>query len=442
LEVNDSFLNLYRGLRQDVINRTSNELNLWVDPRDRNQMTQTLRTEGFVFNQEYQFQNRFGDRKTVLFSAETIILDGQTCILSVVNDITERKQAEEALRESEGRFHALVEQAADAFFVVDAAGKILDVNQQACRNLGYDHEELLTLSVLDIQQDVPMTDLAELWQQLQPGAPITVTGTHRRKDGSLFPVEVRIGLFEVSGQQYILALARDVTERKQAEQALERLAEIGELAAMIVHEVRNPLTTVWMGLNSFKSLELSPRSQARLNLALEESERLQRLLNEILLYARQQTLDLQPVELVAWITDLLPALQEMPSACDRPIQFSSKSDAAWIRADTDKLKQVFINLISNACEAISPQEQVIWTVQTTNRQAHIQIYNSGDPIPADLLAKLTQPFFTTKSSGNGLGLAITKRIVEAHGGEFAIASSAALQGTQVTVYLPLTDPEA
>ena len=91
-------------------------------------------------------------------------------------------------------------------------------------------------------------------------------GWHQRRDGSCFPVEVRLGLLETNQHRYILALARDITERKASEKAMARLAEIGELAAMIVHEVRSPLTTVLMGLNSFRSLDLSERARRRLEI--------------------------------------------------------------------------------------------------------------------------------------------------------------------------------
>ncbi len=111
-----------------------------------------------------------------------------------------------------------------------------------------------------------------------------------------------------------------------------------------------------------------------------------------------------------------------------------------MRGDRDKLKQVLINLVTNACEAILVQETVTWRIQhlpqqqTPQQQIEIQIHNGGDPIPPDVLPKLTQPFVSTKANGNGLGLAITKRIIEAHDGSIEIESRD--QGTTVTVLLP------
>jgi two-component system, sporulation sensor kinase A len=108
-----------------------------------------------------------------------------------------------------------------------------------------------------------------------------------------------------------------------------------------------------------------------------------------------------------------------------------------VLADKDKLKQVIINLVTNACEAVDPGEVITIDLQTSeNQRVCIQIHNGGTPIPADVLPQLTKPFFTTKASGTGLGLAIVKRIVEAHGGEFGIESGEEI-GSIVTVRLPL-----
>ena len=108
----------------------------------------------------------------------------------------------------------------------------------------------------------------------------------------------------------MLALARDISDRIASEAAQARLAEIGELAAMIVHEVRSPLNTVLLGLNSFRDLDLPERAQTRLDLALEESERLQKLLNEILLYLREPALTLAPIEINALVQDVVATLED------------------------------------------------------------------------------------------------------------------------------------
>ncbi|MDY6937316.1 MAG: ATP-binding protein [Cyanobacteriota bacterium] len=228
---------------------------------------------------------------------------------------------------------------------------------------------------------------------------------------------------------------RRTEQLRQAQAQLvqrERLAAIGEFAATIVHEIRNPLTTVNMGLNYFKRTDLSEPSQARLALALDEASRLERLLGEILLYAKPHALQVTQFDLHEPIGEILESTKDRPNVA--PICFTCDRTPLTVRGDRDKLKQVFINLIQNACDASPLEETVTWRVECKGDRIDLQICNGGKPIPAEVLPKLTQPFYTTKASGTGLGLAIVKRIIEAHEGEFSIASNPQT-GTTVTVCL-------
>ena len=143
-------------------------------------------------------------------------------------DITHRKQAQAALQESEERFRAVMQQAADAFIIHDLEGRILDVNQSTCDTLGYTREELLKLSMPDIEVNFVSAEIQKQWQGLVGGMPITIEGVHRRKNETAFPVEVRVGLIEAGDRKLILALCRDVTERKRAEEALRSEREKSE----------------------------------------------------------------------------------------------------------------------------------------------------------------------------------------------------------------------
>jgi len=137
----------------------------------------------------------------------------------------EREEAQEALRRSEQRFRRLVEQASDAIFVHDLRGRFVDVNRRACESLGYSREQLLAMSMTDIEMGHDHGALRELWTRISSGAHSTLDGVHRRRDGTTFPVEVRVGVFESEGSRLMLALARDVTERKRAEKTLKESEE-------------------------------------------------------------------------------------------------------------------------------------------------------------------------------------------------------------------------
>jgi PAS domain S-box-containing protein len=144
------------------------------------------------------------------------------------------------LTEGEELFRALVEQAADAFFLHDADARIIDVNRRACESLGYTREELLRLSVKDFD---PAFDFAGLdaWERMVPGQPETVERVHVRKDGSTFPVEVRLGVVEVAGRRLFLALVRDMTEHKRVQATLERRAMLLRSIAEVAHKASSAL---------------------------------------------------------------------------------------------------------------------------------------------------------------------------------------------------------
>ncbi|MEW6667298.1 MAG: sigma 54-interacting transcriptional regulator [Thermodesulfobacteriota bacterium] len=148
-------------------------------------------------------------------------------------DITERRLARDSLHESEKRFRMLVEQAGDGFFLHDMEGRILDVNQHACDSLGYAREELLHMNISQIAERIQK----QFWQPLTSGKFVTFESAQRRKDGSMFPVEVRLSRLDLAGEVLLLSLVRDITSRKAAEDELKRsLSEIKELKNRLEQE--------------------------------------------------------------------------------------------------------------------------------------------------------------------------------------------------------------
>jgi PAS domain S-box-containing protein len=167
------------------------------------------------------------------FSRAVPLVDANTTIIEwfgAASDITQSKQAEQALRESEQRFRALVEQASDAFFLHDEEGWFADVNQRACETLGYTRDELLRLNVLDVEQDSDRAAVQADWTGVRSGEAHTIYGRQRRKDGTVFPVEIRLSVCTIGGKRLYLGLARDITERQRTEKALRDSEERLRLA--------------------------------------------------------------------------------------------------------------------------------------------------------------------------------------------------------------------
>ena len=149
----------------------------------------------------------------------------ETRVRELETEVRKHKYLEERLRKSEERLRRLIEHSTDAFYVHDLKGKIVDINQHACESLCYTREELLTLSISDIEMAVADEKHLAIWHRMVPGVPATFDGIHRRKDGTIFPVEVRLSVFETGDDKFMLGIVRDMTERKRVEDILKESEE-------------------------------------------------------------------------------------------------------------------------------------------------------------------------------------------------------------------------
>jgi signal transduction histidine kinase len=237
-------------------------------------------------------------------------------------------------------------------------------------------------------------------------------------------------------------IARRTEEIRLAHEKLvmqERLAAIGEFAATVVHELRNPLTTIVLSLSLIERLGVPAEARPSLRTAFEEATRLDRRVRELLEYAKPCVLDLQHVNISALCREVADGLQALPELEGRSVEiFSSASDVAT-DADPEKLRQVVTNLLLNAIEATPRGERIRCYIEAVDASVVLRVLNGGPPIPPHDLPRLTEPFFTTKPNGTGLGLPLVKRIVQAHGGTLQIDSDTE-RGTCVTVSLPPLRP--
>lgn len=207
---------------------------------------------------------------------------------------------------------------------------------------------------------------------------------------------------------------------------------------MIFHEIRTPLTSILLALSHLKDIELPPESQRQVALALKETQRLRALLNDSLFLSGASQLQFQKLELNSLTEENINLIQTLPAFKERYIQLIPTQKPIYIQADPLKLQQVFINLLTNAAEAISSGEVILCrlNLDLSNNCVWVHIHNEGNPISSDNLPHLKDPFFTTKPQGSGLGLAIVDRIVRAHSGLLQIESN--LNGTIVSFSLPLS----
>lgn len=241
IDVNDVFLRSSGYHRDEIIGRTSQEINLWVNLADRDRALQILQQQGAIHNQEYEFRNKFGEIRIGLFSAEVITLEGESCVLSLTSDITERKQAEKRLQESEQQYRAIFESTSDGLIINDLEGRVVEANPAACQMHGYSYEEFINLDPKACIHPNYYPAFQQYITTTKQGVPFQAEALALRKDGTPFPLEVRGTNFTYKGKPHLLAVLRDITERKRAEEQLREAANRERLLGEIASRIRQSL---------------------------------------------------------------------------------------------------------------------------------------------------------------------------------------------------------
>ena len=298
-------------------------------------------------------------------------------------DITERKWAEAALRESEERFRALIEQAVDAVMVHDETGQMLVANARVCESLGYERAEMLKLNVADFEMNFDSENVKRNWRNLQSGSSMRVDGLHRRKDGTTFPVEVNVGLVQFDGKRVMLAIARDVTRRKQREAAIAAsLHEKEVLLKEIHHRVKNNLQIICSLLN----LQADAVADDAARLAFDESRnrvRSMALIHEQL----YQTPDLAHIDLGEYLETLVASIKRSAGGNSSHVAF--ELDCHEVKLDIDRAVPcgLIVNeLVTNALKYAFPDRQngtITLQLRAENQAVILTVRDDGIGIVPD-----------------------------------------------------------
>ena len=363
--------------------------------------------------------------------------------------------AGEQTRKSLELFRRLIDQSSDAILVVDPqSARLLDVNERACRNLGYTREELLERTMMEIEAAYDGFTWPEQVEKARQGELEIVETGHRRKNGEAFPVEISLKQVTVEGRDYVVAAARDITEKKQLEAKYyraQRLESIGRLAGGIAHDLNNVLTPVTLAVQLLREKMPDAETQGILDLVEGSAQRGAGMIKQILTFAR----GVQGRRIAVRLWDLISETVKMGrETFPRSVQISAAAspDLWTVIGDATQLHQVLMNLCVNACDAM-PEGGVLelraenWLLDEKQARRHpharpgpyvlLSIRDTGAGIPPEILDKIFEPFFTTKTfgQGTGLGLATALGIVESHGG-FMTVESALNQGSCFGIYLP------
>jgi two-component system sensor kinase FixL len=362
--------------------------------------------------------------------------------LAIESDATERVRLELALRTTEARWRAVIDSAVDGIIVIDARGLIEAMNPAAERMFGYTEREVRGRNVNILmpppyheEHDGYMRRYLGTGQQKIIGIGREVTAL--RRDGTTFPVHLSVGEMRVGDERHFTGILHDLSARVRLEAQLREhsaLARLGEMAAVIAHEVRNPLAAVRGAIQVIGSRLPGDSKDAPVTREiLARLDALNSLLNDLLLFARTPEPRFAPVSLAGLLTLTSDLLARDPAFRDVRLRLSG--DPPPIIADAELLKIVFQNLLINAAQAMQNRGIIEARVTTEDSQQRVTVTDRGPGIPPEVRERLFQPFFTTKARGTGLGLSVAKRLVELHGGTIAITFPRE-GGTEVTVSLP------
>jgi PAS domain S-box-containing protein len=424
---------------------------------------------------EIPILHRDGSVRTVLWNSATIYSpDSKTAIATIAQgqDITERKWAEEALRESEERYRAMMEQAADAVFMHDETGRILDVNRKACQSLGYSREELLSMSIGDIDPDAIKAGKHELWGKILAGEQFTFESHQMHKDGSVSPVEVTLSSVHLPLGPAVLGIIRDITERKQAEEEIHRLnaeleqrvmdrtaqlegvnKELEAFSYSVSHDLRAPLRSIdgfsQALLEEYPGKPLDDTGKTYLERVRKATQKMGFLIDDMLKLSRVNRTEFnsEAVDLSGMVRAIAEEYQK--NNPERVVDVTVQ-DGIIVQGNTYMMKIVLENLLDNAWKFTGNTSHPRIEFGTTARDDVLVKSRFSPPLAGgdegeggirksdgektvyfvrdngagfdmayvDKLFGAFQRLHTTDQfPGTGIGLATVQRIIHRHGGQ-------------------------
>ena len=240
---------------------------------------------------------------------------------------------------------------------------------------------------------------------------------------------------------HFLSLSHDITERKRSKELLhqqDKLAAVGQLAAGVAHEIRNPLTSM-KGYTEY--LQLDEKDSNRIeyfDIILEEIDRVNQIVEDFLVLAKPQTVQLETKNIIPIIQNVLSLMEFDARKRNVTFYFDSQLDHILVRCDENRLKQVFLNFVKNGMEAMPDGGNIKVATELKDGEVQISIEDTGVGISPERLKKLGEPFYTTKKTGNGLGLMVSFKIIEGHKGRI-IVESELNKGTTFNILLPAAE---
>jgi len=398
----------------------------------------------------------------------TVLRDGDGRVIGILSageDVTERKQTLDALKDSEERLRIMFEFAPDAYYISDMKGMFLDGNRAAEELSGYKKEELVGKNFLKLKllRPAQLKKAARLLARNVRGQP---TGPDEfifnRKDGTQVPVEIMTFPVKIKGKRCVLGIARDITEQKHVQEAMrasqekiqqiQKIEALGALAGGVAHDFNNVLTSI-IGYTELAMDEAPAGTTMHSNLqeVFKAGQRGKGLVNQILTFSRMKKPEKSLLDIALILKEVIKLLR--PSLPDTIDILGNIASDSWVMADPTQVHQVIMNLFSNAVDAmrsgggilevglsdveVSEEDAGLIPELKTGAYVKLSVRDTGCGMDEDTREKIFEPFFTTKKpgEGTGMGLSVLLGIVKAHGGGVTVYSEPG-RGSTFNVYLP------
>jgi PAS domain S-box-containing protein len=480
LEVNEAFLRVTGYTRAEALGRTSLELNLWVDVNDRTRMVQGIRQQGAVHNMEFTFRTKSGARREALMSVEPLEIAGESAIVAMFHDITDRKRAEAALQASERQLSVIYANISDVLFYLavepDDRFRFVSVNSAFLKATGMTEDQVVGKLVHDV---IPEPALALVLGNYQEA--IRTKKTVGWEEVTVYPAGKKHGevsitpILDADGNcTQLIGTVHDITERVNAEAELRRLnAELEErvarrteelkaamlkaqsadrlksaFLATMSHELRTPLNSI-IGFTGvlLQGLAgpLNAEQTKQLGMTRDSARHLLALINDVLdiskIEAGQLEVARAPFEMRAAIENTLRAVSPLAQKNGLALTASIASNVGVVVSDRRRVEQILLNLLSNAIK-FTEHGEVRLACRAQNGWLEISVRDTGIGIRPEDLGKLFEPFhqletgLNRRHEGTGLGLAICRNLVNLLGGQIR-AESEWGAGSTFTFTLPL-----
>ena len=440
IEVNQRWLDLFGQKREDVVGRTLHERNACADERGRQKLSSIAGKQGEVHELELDLRNVRGEIIHAVVATRAVEIAGEACLLTTARDDTDRQRAQAALRESEAHFRSIADSAPAMIWTANMDQRFTFFSKRWLDFTGQALDQELDASPF---ARVHIEDLdrcrATYRQAFSAGHPFELEFRHRRHDGAYRWI-LDSGVPRVAGDGRIVGYIgsrTDITERHELQRDRQELAHVarvstmGELAASLAHELNQPLTAILTNVQAgLRLVTADPvdlgEIRAILQDIVDDDNRASEVIRRMRALASKGELERTPLDLARLIQDVAGLVQS--DAVIRGVRLSMQVAASLpVHGDKVQLQQVLLNLLLNAFDAVKdcrPGERRV-TVHAVPEgdMVRVTVSDSGTGVSEDKLDKIFTPFFTSKRNGLGLGLAISRSIVEAHGGRIRVANN-------------------